>query len=314
MTIAYDWLAVDWSARGLRVWAMAGDTAAESDGAPFEPASAAGPVAFEHAVAAASTGWRPRRRPTPVVVCGTAGARDGWHPAGYVGTDTALTELPDAAVRVPATAAERDVRILPGLRQATPPDVMRGDETRLLGLILEDPDHSGVVVLADTETRWVRLAHGRLTRFHTAMTGQIFAAIAEHTPLHAVLAGDGEVDPGDFAEAVADARTAPFALSRRAFGLRAEARLDGIAPDLARARLAGWLAGLEVADALDQLGRPETVTLLGDPGALARYAAALAVFDVTTTRRDAAGLTRRGLAFAHARLFGADGDAGDAPA
>ncbi len=314
MTVAYDWLAVDWGAHGFRVWAMAGDDAADTRSAPFEPNAAPAPAAFERAVATAAAGWSPRRRPVPVVVCGVAGARGAWHPAGYVGTETALIELPDAAVRVPATAADTDVRILPGLRQSTPPDVMRGDETRLLGWVIEVPEHTGVVVVADEATRWVRLAEGRVERFHTAMAGEVFAVLAEHSTLRPVVTGDGELDPGDFAAAVAEARTAPASWLRRAFGLRAEARLHGVAPDLARARLAGWLTGLEVADALDRLGRPTAVTLLGEAGALARYAAALAVFDVTTTTRPAEVLTRRGLAHAHARLFGADPDAGDGAA
>ncbi len=238
MTAAYDWLAMDWSNRRLRAWAMA-------DGEVVD-----------------------------------------------------VRDMPDGD-------AAFDIRILPGLRQAEPPDVMRGEETKLLGLVADTPDAGGVVVLPGMRGEWVQLARGRAARFHTAMTGQVFDAIAEHTLLRHTLGGSGddECDAGDFAAAVAEGRDAPAALLRHAFGLRAEAILNGLAPDLARARLAGRLTGLEVADALEPLGEPSRVTLVGEPDQLERYAAALAVFGVASDRRDGGALARAGLILAHGRLF-----------
>ena len=303
MTAPYDWLAVDWGTTHLRVWAMAAGAVADTRCAAYGMARLDGPAASARAFAEITAGWTPARRPAPGVVCGMAGAREGWHPAAYAAHDTELRELPRAAVRVPGTGPDHDVRILPGLRQSAPPDVMRGEETKLMGLVAEDARTSGVVVLPGTHTKWVRLERGRVARFHTAMTGEVFAAVAEHTVLRHTLGGDGEPDPGDFAPAVAEALAAPAALLRRAFGLRAEALLNGLAPDLARARLSGWLTGLEVADALDQLRAPERVILVGEPAQVERYATALAVFDVACDRRDGAGLARAGLGLAFDRLF-----------
>ncbi len=302
MTAAYDWLAVDWGTSRVRVWAMAGGEVLDAREAPFGMATLAGPAAFAERFASLAAAWTPARRPAPVVVCGMAGAREGWHPAAYAPHDTILKDLPRAAVRVPDTGPDYDVRILPGLRQATPPDVMRGEETKLLGFVGERPEAAGVVVMPGSHTKWVQLERGRVARFHTAMTGEVFAAIAEHTVLRHTLA-DGEPDAGDFAAAVAEAREAPAALLRRAFGLRAEALLNGLAPDLAQARLSGWLTGLEVADALGELGRPGRVTLIGESDQRDRYAAALAVFGVTSEPGDAGALARAGLAAAYGRLF-----------
>jgi 2-dehydro-3-deoxygalactonokinase len=302
MTAAYDWLAVDWGTSRVRIWAMADGEVLDRREAPSGMDTLAGPATFAATFAALAGAWSPARRPAPVVVCGMAGAREGWHPAAYAAHDTDLRELPRAAVRVPDTGPEHDVRILPGLRQGVPPDVMRGEETKLLGLVAERPQLSGVVVLPGTHTKWVRLEHGRVTGFHTAMTGEVFAAMAEHTVLRHTLR-DGEPDMADFAAAVAEGKGAPAALLRQAFGLRAEAILNGLAPDLAQARLSGWLTGIEVRDAVQQLHRPPRVTLVGDSEHVDRYAAALAVFDVAAERRAANELTRAGLALAYARLF-----------
>ncbi|NBB69506.1 MAG: 2-keto-3-deoxy-galactonokinase [Alphaproteobacteria bacterium] len=306
MTAAYDWLAVDWSHRRLRAWAMADGEVVDTRETPWGMTRLAGPPAFATAFAALVEDWTPARRPAAVVVCGMAGAREGWHPAAYAAHDGDLRELPRAAVRVPDGAAGFDIRILPGLRQAEPPDVMRGEETRLLGLVADTPDAGGVVVLPGMHGKWVQLARGRVARFRTAMTGEVFAAVAEHTLLRHTLGdnGDDEWDAGDFAAAVAEGRDAPAALLRRAFGLRAEAILNGLAPDLARARLSGWLTGLEIADALAQFGEPRRVTLVGEPPQVERYAAALAVFGVASDRRDGGALARAGLIRAHRRLFG----------
>src|SRR5690242_20566564 len=69
----------------------------------------------------------------PVLICGMAGARQGWVEAPYLETPTRLDALHGGAVRV---GAPGDVRILPGVaqRRAERPDVMRGEETQLLGV------------------------------------------------------------------------------------------------------------------------------------------------------------------------------------
>lgn len=306
MTPPYDWLAVDWGTSRLRVWAMGADgTVLAARTAEHGMNRLEGAAAFAGTFADTVEGWTPSATPAPVVVCGMAGAREGWHPAAYAAHDQPLAELPRAAVKVPEVDAAFDVRILPGLRQASPPDVMRGEETKLLGLVAEAPQTTGVFVLPGTHSKWVQLRSGRVVRFATAMTGDVFAAIVEHTVLRHTLAGDDEQDDGDFAAAVAEARATPAALLRKAFGLRAEALLDGLASDLGRARLSGWLTGLEVADALARLDRPPRITLLGEARPGERYATALAVFDVATTTVDAEALTLAGLRFAHRTLFGA---------
>src|SRR5437899_12760858 len=81
----------------------------------------------------------------PVVVCGMAGARQGWVEAGYVDTPARLAEIVARAVPVPGHS--RDIRIVPGIaqRDAKAPDVMRGEETQLLGAL--GPDAAGEAVV-----------------------------------------------------------------------------------------------------------------------------------------------------------------------
>lgn len=67
----------------------------------------------------------------PVVICGMAGSRTGWIEAPYMNLPAGLEGVVAAAVRVPA---KRHVIMLPGVarRSEDAPDVMRGEETKLL--------------------------------------------------------------------------------------------------------------------------------------------------------------------------------------
>src|SRR5437762_14360593 len=47
----------------------------------------------------------------PVIICGMAGARQGWVEAGYIDTPAHLATVLERAVAVPGAA--RDIRILP---------------------------------------------------------------------------------------------------------------------------------------------------------------------------------------------------------
>ena len=89
----------------------------------------------------------------PVVVCGMAGARQGWVEAGYVDTPARLASILEHTVAVPGQ--ERDIRILPGIAQRDPkaPDVMRGEETQLLGALGVDAADDAIVCMPGTHSK-----------------------------------------------------------------------------------------------------------------------------------------------------------------
>lgn len=117
----------------------------------------------------------------PVVICGMAGSRQGWREVPYLEIPAALTDIAGAALKVDGTS--RLVHILPGLSQRAPSaDVMRGEETQLLGLALERP-LDGVVVMPGTHSKWVRIANSRIESFSTFMTGEMFAVLSKHSLL-----------------------------------------------------------------------------------------------------------------------------------
>ena len=128
------YVAVDWGTSSFRLWLVdrAGDVLGERRS--HEGMMAAGKLGFATVLQShlEAVGAAPA---LPVVVCGMAGARQGWVEAGYVDTPARLASIPEHAVPVPGQ--DRDIRILPGIAQRDPkaPDVMRGEETQLLGAL-----------------------------------------------------------------------------------------------------------------------------------------------------------------------------------
>ena len=191
-----------------------------------------------------------------------AGARQGWVEAPYLKTPTRLDALHEGAIRVEAPG---DIRILPGIAQARAdrPDVMRGEETQLLGVT--EPDFSGLVCIPGTHSKWVRIEDGQVVEFSTYMTGELFSVIAQHSILaHAVEAAASPADSQAFPRRpFATALAAPTALTASLFRLRAaqllgfEQRTDGAA------RLSGLLIGTEIADAQRRHGSLRSVRLIG---------------------------------------------------
>ncbi|MDU6728173.1 MAG: 2-dehydro-3-deoxygalactonokinase, partial [Bradyrhizobium sp.] len=146
-------VAVDWGTSSFRAWLMAADGT--------ELAESRGP---EGMLQCATSGFAPVLRDhlrklggpadLPVLICGMAGARQGWVEAPYLQTPTRLDALHAGAICV---ETEGDVRILPGLAQARAdqPDVMRGEETQLFGVT--EPGFSGIVCIPGTHSKWIRV-------------------------------------------------------------------------------------------------------------------------------------------------------------
>ena len=159
----------------------------------------------------------------PVVVCGMVGARQGWQEAGYLDTPADLGGIIGKARKI-IDAYPRDARILPGVakRKAGAPDVMRGEETQLLGLVADGVE-AGLILMPGTHSKWVTLKGGRVKGFSTYMTGEQFGVLSRHSVLCAAVDAAATVAPDDpgFLDAARTAFGDPQALSNLLFQLRA---------------------------------------------------------------------------------------------
>jgi 2-dehydro-3-deoxygalactonokinase len=293
-TAAYaDWIAVDWGTSHLRAWAMAGD-AVLAEAASDDGMGRLTRAQFEPALLRLIDPWLGAVR-MPVVACGMVGSRQGWVEAPYA--TVPCRPLPEALVAVPVTDPRIDVRVVPGLRQMEPADVMRGEETQIAGFLAATPGFDGVICLPGTHSKWVHISAGEVVSFRSFMTGEMFDLLSTASVLRHTV-GEGW-DAGAFEQAVSDALSRPEAVAARLFSIRAEALLRGLDAGSARARLSGALIGLELAGARPYwLG--QNVALIGAPKLSAIYASALAAQGVPAEVADGAAMTRAGLAAARA--------------
>ena len=288
-----DWIAVDWGSSNLRAWAMdaSGEPVAEASAATG--ASTLAPEAFEPALLAAIHPWLGERA-TDVIVCGMAGARGAWLEAPYAAVP--CPPSPANPLRVPTADPRLAVRILPGLSQAEPPDVMRGEETQIAGLLAREPRFDGVACLPGTHTKWAHLSAGEVVSFASYMTGEIFALLATRSVLRRTVAPEGWNEAA-FLTGAEEGFARPDRVSARLFGLRAGALVGELDPVVARARLSGLLVGAEIAAARPYwLGRD--VVLIGAPALAEAYRAALAIAGLDARTADATAMTVAGLAAA----------------
>lgn len=290
-----EWIAADWGTTNVRAWAMSkdGDILAEATSA--DGMGTLAPDGFEDAFARLTADWTLADR-CPVLICGMAGARQGWTEAPYAAVPTAPDVTPPTPVD---TRSNRwKVRILPGLSQQTPPDVMRGEETQIAGFLTLHPQFDGTLILPGSHTKWVQVSAGEIVSFQTAMTGEIYAALSGHTVLRHSVGCD--IDPDAFAEAVSDGLSRPEALAARAFQLRADDLLHGLDPARATGRLSGLLVGAELAHARPYWLGMQTA-LIGASKLSQTYASALESQGVTPVIERGDACTLAGLRAAFAR-------------
>lgn len=293
---APDWIAADWGTTHVRVWAMSGAshlaTAASDRGM-----GKLGPDEFEPALLELVAPWL-GKAVTPVIACGMVGARQGWTEAGYGAVP--CSPLAGHPVRAPTRDPRIAVWILPGLSQADPADVMRGEETQIAGFLSLNPGFDGVVCLPGTHTKWAQVSAGEVVSFRSFMTGELFALISTQSVLRHSIPAEGW-DDAAFVQAMDDALSRPEALAARLFTLRADALLNAVPGEAARARLSGLLIGAELAAARPYwLGQP--VAVIGAEAVARHYVQALSRLGLVPVQTDASAMTRAGLCAAWRKI------------
>lgn len=255
-------LACDWGTTNLRAWLLGdgGEVLREQDFplgvSRLKPGEAA--ERFRHEVRPAL-----QAEDVPAILCGMIGSNLGWRAVDYLPCPASLEDLCGALV----TVAE-GVRIVPGLRGpgvTAAPDVMRGEETQVFGWLRQDPARltgRHLVCHPGTHAKWVLVEDGRIVRFVTAMTGELFALLRRHS----VLKSDAPPDDEAAFDAGVDAAGDGGALAVRLFSARARVTAGGAAPETTPSYLSGLLIGAEIAGAPPLLGAGTDgpIVLLGE--------------------------------------------------
>jgi 2-dehydro-3-deoxygalactonokinase len=243
--------------------------------------------AFASALATLLGDWAGETAPR--VACGMIGSRQGWIDVPYRDCPAALDALAMALAHTP----DRALAIVPGVTcvdAAGVPDVMRGEETQILGAVTDRNGHvSGrdLVVLPGTHCKWALVTDGRIDAFATFLTGEAYAVLKEHSILGRMMASGNEpaaIDSAAYERGVRRglAAAGPGAsLLHDLFGTRTLALFGELPPPAAADYLSGLLIGSEIREgrawAAQQGVDAGRATLVGTPALTERYAMAFGV-------------------------------------
>ena len=274
-------ICVDWGTTSFRAYL------ANSDGAIVDRVESARGIlsvaAGEHedVLAGFVAGWRTGADAPPILMSGMIGARQGWVEAPYAPCPAGLPEIASAIVTV-ETRALGGVGLVPGvcaIDRDGAPDVMRGEETQILGALAAMGRSEGTFVLPGTHSKWARVEAGRITSFATYMTGEVFAALKDHTILGRLMDGAAQDGVG-FGEGVqAAARLErPGDVLHAVFMTRTLGLFDRLPPHQLSDYLSGLLIGAEL---LSGARGAQSAVVIGSPALTARYCAAGAVLGLS---------------------------------
>lgn len=241
--------------------------------------------------------WLQQQPDLVVIACGMVGSAQGWKEAAYLDAPVSLDQLATQLTRLEC-ARGITIHLVPGLIQrGALPDVMRGEETQVLGVLAQraDPTDSPqaatvLIGLPGTHSKWVLAGQGAITQFTSYMTGEVFAALCRHTILGRTMQPAAVPDDAAFVRGVqvALSLSAQTGLLSQIFSTRTLG-LTGELPGTSQADyLSGLLIGQEVAALARQyLGaelplhatapraEPLQLVLCGEPDLCRRYTLAL---------------------------------------
>ena len=277
-------IAVDWGSSSFRAYLL------DAEGGIAERHESPGGILrvrggdFAAALEAEIGSWFAAQPDALVVMSGMIGSRQGWREVPYVACPAEPEEIAAGLERIDWGAGE--AWIVPGLldeSRAGQPDVMRGEETQVLGALAALPAGGGLVCLPGTHSKWVRVEGGVLQGFATYMTGEVFDLLQGHSILSRLMTkGAVQVDRW-FLEGVAVGQEG--GLLNRLFSARSRALTGDLPEDEVRSYLSGLLIGDELASAVP--AEPTEVHLLGAPTLAALYEAALEKLGHRVVRLDA---------------------------
>lgn len=281
-------IALDWGTSSLRAYLLGSDGAVLDEFSSEQGASRLQDDGFAAAFAEATGQWRARWPGLRSLASGMVGSNVGWIEAPYVSCPASVGDLAGALAQAPGEGP----LIVPGVAQREGlANVMRGEETQILGVLCLRPEWCARtrLVLPGTHSKWVDIEGGRITRFSTYMTGELYAVLRDHSILGRMAKAEPAEDRAHaaFERGVrAGDRLAPLLFSARSLVITGQLHAD---------ESLDYLSGLLIGEELRCAGASPDA-LIGDPALCGLYGRAMAALGMPAVPIiDAAEATTTGL-------------------
>ncbi|CAI8848171.1 2-dehydro-3-deoxygalactonokinase [Pseudomonas sp. BF-B-28] len=241
---------------------------------------------FELAFDEACGDWLDAQPDLPVIACGMVGSAQGWSEAAYRDTPANVATL-GTSLQTVRSRRGVDVHIVPGVIERSPlPNVMRGEETQVLGVLQNLTSETGadlLIGLPGSHSKWVEVADGCIVHFDTFMTGEVFAVLSQHSILGRTQQYGASFDGDAFDRGVKVALSAHGEIGL--LSTMFSARSLGLTGELSAIAQADYLSGLLIGHELTALANVQrrrrnsvhlpSIILIGNTQLCARYSRAL---------------------------------------
>ncbi len=265
-------IALDWGTTSFRAYRVgAGGAVLETLAAP-KGILAVQNGAFDDALESHIGRWD---KATPILASGMITSRQGWIELPYVACPANLKSIA-AAIKAHTSKQGRRIFFVPGISARSSdgiPDVIRGEETQVLGASLGGQEY---FVTPGTHSKWIEVAGGNITGFATYMTGEVFAVLKAHSILGRLMTGEVNNEEA-FERGVHAALKDPGGFLHRIFSVRTLALFNEMPSDHLSSCLSGHVIGTEIAHAVTHHPKSAQYTILASPALAQHYVAAMKI-------------------------------------
>jgi 2-dehydro-3-deoxygalactonokinase len=274
-------IALDWGTSSFRGYLMTPDGDMIDSFANGQGILHCDGQGFEAVLEESAGNWMDQYPQAPVIACGMISSRQGWIEAPYLNCPAGLAEFAQQLISLDLKRG-RKIWFVPGAMyrsESNIPDVMRGEETQILGRVGRERMRFSFV-MPGTHSKWVVVEDGKLSWFSTFMTGELYAILLNHSILGRLME-DGPHDDQAFREGLAAAEQAARrgkGVMNLLFSVRSRGLFEEIAGTGLKAYLSGILIGAEVAEASREMTADVDVQLIGDRQLIQFYQEALRFF------------------------------------
>ncbi len=287
-------IALDWGTTSFRAYLVGANGAVKDQFASPEGILAVKDQGFEAVLESHIGGWD---KTLPVVASGMITSRQGWIELAYAECPAGLSDLA-SHIKVHTTASGRTIHFITGMHYKSASighDVMRGEETQVFGSLESGAHH---FVAPGTHSKWIDVAHNKIIRFSSYMTGEVFALLRNQSILGRLMMSDTD-DEGAFLKGVDKALADPSGFLHSIFSARTLGLFDDMRGEQLASYLSGIVIGTEIAHATLNNDKAAKYMILASAGIGARYVLAMTHAGLDAVMGDPLAVTKGEAAIAH---------------
>ena len=265
-------IALDWGTSSFRAYLLSSDGAIQETVSAPHGILAVKDAAFDETLESHIAKWH---KALPIMASGMITSRQGWVELPYVACPANLQSIA-AAVRPHTSKQGRKLFFVPGISTRNAqgiPDVIRGEETQVLGASQGGTEH---FVTPGTHSKWIDVSDGSIEGFSTYMTGEVFALLKNHSILGKLMTGDTSNHVA-FEQGVSTCLKDPAGFLHHIFSARTLALFNEMPTDHLSSYLSGQVIGTEIAHAIAKNPVSAQYKILATPALGEHYMAAMKI-------------------------------------